>query len=447
MKNPRTRFLAVTAMVLLLSFLPVKAWAAEKILTVGEGETADYPTIQAAIDHLAECGGDRTGWTIRVEKGEYDRFTVPYTAKSGISGLTIVGESREGVTVKVLGDEKFGLDDNGGINVFGTGVTLKNLTVKAGTSKGGWSASAISTHNGKSGGAGVTLSVENCTLIGPGVGVGALYGVFWDGTAVHVTDCEIRGFSNAIEFMNDGYNIPAGEACRLSGNTITDCSFAIHGYMSGGGGGGTLEIVNNIITGSRNLRAKVIAQDNKSDSFTVRVSGNTLQNALIGVVNLQDEGDKNDILRENTFGENTFYVEAIEPGTIEYYTTYQAPTNAEGHWALGRTEGWEEYNPGVELAVIEKAVEDANKAHAKTLSVTGVDGALIRTFTYLKDLIYWVTDTTPPPGPDPWPGGDPDPQPEPNPATGGRDLTAAAGVLAAVSLLGMAAARKRWSLL
>ncbi len=443
MKNPKTRLLAVTAAALLLAFLPVKTWAAEKTLTVGAGETADFASIQAAIDHLAGCEGDRTGWTIRVENGEYDRFTVPYTGQSGISGLTIEGESRQGVTVKVLGDEKFGLDDNGGINVFGTGVTLKNLTVKAGTAKGGWSASAISTHNGYSGGAGVTLSVENCTVIGPGVGAGALYGVFWDGTALHVTDCEIRGFSNAIEFMNDNYNIPVGDTCRLSGNIITDCSFAIHGYMGGGGGGGTLEIANNTVTGTKELRAKVIAQDNTGDSFTVKVSGNTLQNALIGVVNLQDEGDKNNILRENTFGENTFYVEAIEPGTIEYYTTYHAPPNAAGHWALGRTEGWEEYNPGVELSVIEKAVEDANKAHAKTLSITGAEGTLIKTFTYLKDVIYWVTDTTPPPGPDPWPGWDPDPEPELNPATGGRDMTAAASVLAAVSLLGMAAARKR----
>lgn len=332
--NRTLRLFAMLALLVALCISCTAAMAEEKTLTVGETET--YKTIQAAIDFIAEQP-DSTGWTINVKAGEYDRFTVPHWSKSKIADLTIAGENKSDVVIRVL-DEAYtesDLIDNGGINIYGTNVTLKNMTIKAGTFKQAWDDSAISTNHGQNGGKDVSLTVQNCTLIGPGIGKGATYGIFWACSGMNVMNCTISGFANAIEFMNDGYHIPAGETYYFTNNTITGSSFAIHGYMGGGNGGGRFLIADNKITGTDNLRSKIITQDNATKSFVVDMKNNRLENALIGTVNLHDNGDiVSDIFAFNTFGKNCFYVDAIEPGTIEFYTTYYAPDDQYGEWRL-----------------------------------------------------------------------------------------------------------------
>lgn len=201
---------------------------AAKTVIVNAGaaeESAEFKTIQAAIDSIAGKE-DKTGWIISVKNGEYDRFTVP----KGISALTIQGESRDGVVVKTLmNTERASQWDNGGINIHGSNVTLKTMTVLAGSSTVAWADAAISTHHGASGGKGVSLTVEGCTVTGEN----AKYGIFWDCDRVEVMSCTISGFSNAIEYMCDNFSIPAGETYKMTGNTIMGCGFAIHGYMGG----------------------------------------------------------------------------------------------------------------------------------------------------------------------------------------------------------------------
>lgn len=374
-------------LVISLGMIPMAAFAAggnTKVLTVGVGER--YKTIQQAINAVAE-ENDSTGWTITVKNGNYDRFTV----NKPVSNLTIEGESRENVVVNVLNsDERFAPYDNGGINIWASDITLKNMTVVAGESKMAWGDAAISTNHSYSGGSGNSLTVDSCTVKGPGINKGAMYGVFWNCNRVEVMNSDISGFSNAIEFMLDNYSIPTGQIYHMTGNNISDCSFAIHGYMGGNSGAGILDINNNVITGSDGLRAKVIVQDNGSNSLAVNIHNNSLKNVVVGTVNLQDEGDKNDVLAENTMGTGCFYVDAIEPGTIEFYTNYQAPKDAYGHWELRNPEGLDH------LDVIKESIVEANKAGSHTLSITGIpDGDLIKTFTWFKDCIYWVTDPAP----------------------------------------------------
>lgn len=95
-------------------------------------------------------------------------------------------------------------------------------------------------------------------------------------------------------------------------------------------------------------------------------------------------------------GVNSFYVEAVEPGTIEFYATYHAPENSEGCW---RVTGIEDFgidaglNPDGSKAKIEELVDAANESGSRTLSITGIDeNNLIKTFTYFKDGIYWDSD-------------------------------------------------------
>lgn len=376
----------------------VSALADAKTLTVAADGTGDYTTIQAAIDAVA-AQADATGWTINVKAGTYERFTVPYSPD--LTGLTISGENKESVIINVLNESnKTEYNDNGGINIWNKNVTLKNMTVKAGTDKVAWNAAAISTAHWQSSTAGVSLTVENCVLEGPGIASDrARYGIFWACSELNVRNCTISGFANAIEYMNDGYNIPAGKTFEITGNTITGSSFAIHGYMGGGNGGGTLLIANNTITGTDALRSKVIAQDNVANSFVVNVKSNNLTNAVVGMVNLQDAGDKNDILKENNFGKNCFYVEAIEPGTIDFYTTYYSASGQYGHWKLTGLEDFDVdwgKNPENSTQYIQAAVDKANAEHSTKLSITGIDKEnLIKTFTWFKDGIYWVTEDAP----------------------------------------------------
>ena len=210
-------------------------------------------------------------------------------------------------------------------------------------------------------------------------------------------NCKISGFKQAVEFFGDNFVVPES-GNMVSGNTVRDCSFAIHGYFGGGSDGGVLSFKNNKVTGTDDLRAKVVIQD-LSNTGAVRadISGNTFVNALVGLVNLRENGKTiSPVLTSNEMGVNSFYVEAVEPGTIEFYATYHAPENSEGCW---RVTGIEDFgidaglNPDGSKAKIEELVDAANESGSRTLSITGIDeNNLIKTFTYFKDGIYWDSD-------------------------------------------------------
>lgn len=396
----------LVGMVLLLFPVIGSAEGEGKTLIVDDdGGTGRYTTIQEAIDYIAGLSeSDRAGWTITVKAGTYDRFTVPF----GLTNLTIQGESKTGVIVNTLNkvpdsttDDPW---DNYGINVHGTNVTLKNMTIQAGdvdySSKG--LAAAVSTHHGASGGAGVSLTVEDCIL--DGTNAKALYGILWDCDRVEVKNCRIYGFSNAIEFMCDNYSIPDNKMYSITGNTITNCSYAIHGYMGGGKGGGTLEISSNTISGTDARRAKVIVQQNKPGTLKADIKNNQFENVVIGTVNLREEGETvSNPLTSNTLGKNCFYVDAIEPGTIDFYSHYQAPAGEKGSWKLTGLEDFEVdwgKNPEGTLDYIKKKVAEANAAGENTLHLTGIDkDKLVRTFTWFKDGIYWETEKSAAPTP------------------------------------------------
>ena len=386
----------VWALLLLCMLLSFAAASAEytvsgKTIAVSGGGNA----IQDAIDYI-QTQSDRSGWTITVANGTYKRFTIPHYNSSKIEGLTIEGASESGVVVNVLNESysTSNLIDNGGINVYGKNVTLRNMTIQAGTVKQSWDDAAISTNNGMAGGANVSVSIENCTITGPGINSGAAYGIFWACERVEVKDCTISGFANCIEYMNDNFNVPAGETYEFTGNTISDCSFAFHGYMGGGNGGGTLLFADNYVVGTPTQYAKVIAQDNTTNSFIVDIRDNMFENVLIGLVNLQDSGDKvSDVIGSNSFTINSCYIEAIEPGNIDFYTVFEVPEYRLGYWALTGKEDFDVdwgKNPDGSTAYIQQMIDEANRNGSNRLALTGIDpDNLVKTFTWFKDGIYW----------------------------------------------------------
>lgn len=397
----RALCMLLSALLLLWAF-PAAAHAESdpaKTVTVGAEET--FQTIQDAVDHIA-AQEDKTDWTIAVGEGTYDRFTVP----PGLNGLTVEGASQSGVVVDTLQDTaRSDQWDNGGINVHSGDVTLKSMTVRADSSTTSWCDAAISTHHGAYGGSGVSLTVDDCALAGDN----AKFGIFWDCDRVEVKNCTISGFSNAIEIMCDNYSIPEGKTFQMTGNTISDCSFAIHGYQGGGNGAGVLEISGNSISGSDALRAKVIAQQNAPGTFKVDVRDNCFENTVVGLVNLSGPGESlSDPLTANTLGKNCFCVEAVEPGTIEFYSTYRAPGDDSGYWVLTGIDDldvdWGK-NPDGSTAYIQDVIDKANAEGSHTLSLTGIDEEnLIKTFTWFKDAVYWVSvEETPNPDLEPTP--------------------------------------------
>ena len=385
----RKRVLSVLMTLCMVLSLVTPALAAEetegKTLTVDMAATGDgaYTTIQEAIDYI-NGQSDKTGWTIKVEAGTYERFNIPHS----LNGLTITGVDKDSVIVETLNTAiDNGLSDSGGINAFGENTTLENLTIRAGNVTQPQFAAAISSHDGAVGGANVSLTVKNCVIIGSGIGDGILF----DCRTFNVLNCTISNFEQAIEFYGDNWIVPE-EGIEVTGNTISNCSFALHGYYGGTGNAGTLTVANNMVTGSDSLRSKIVIQDQtNTGAIKVDIKENTLNNAVVGLVNLRETGETvSSVLTANAFGNGSFYVEAIEPGTIEFYSTYQAPTNADGYWKLtGNGADWTKE----EQRHIQNLVDAANASGSKTLSISGIEpDQLIKTFTWFKDALYWVTN-------------------------------------------------------
>ena len=351
-----------------------------------------YGTIQAAIFAIAQ-ESDKTGWTIEVEEGAYERFTV----LDGMDHLTVRGKGTVEIAVcnnsaapaPVTG----AYPDTAGVSIrYACGVTLEGLTLKAGTQANPWYASAVSNYT-ESGNKGDNLTVKNCVFEGTGDKTGVFINT--GTTKFAVEGCRFQGWKEAISMYGDGTVL---KGAAVTGNSFQNCAFAIHGYYGGqgGGNGGTLTFANNSVAGTDDTRCKIVFQDQiNTGAFKVNVVNNALENAVVGLVNLRENGETiSDVLKANTFGVNSFYVEAIEPGTLAFYTAYYAP-EGKGYWQLTGKEDFEVdwgKNPDGSTALIQQKIEEANANNDHALYLTGIDkNNLIKTFTWFKDGIYWVT--------------------------------------------------------
>ena len=66
--------------------------------------------------------GNKDGWTIKIKSGTYDRFTIPADFKN----ITVEGEKNSVIQV-MNASVADNLSDAGGINAFGSNITLKGL--------------------------------------------------------------------------------------------------------------------------------------------------------------------------------------------------------------------------------------------------------------------------------------------------------------------------------
>lgn len=341
--------------------------------TISIADSSDRDAIQKAINYIAEESAVKTGWTITVGSGTYNRFSI-----TNIDDLTIEGADRNSVVVKTLTEAASdGGRDSGGINAFGSNITIRNMTITAGSAESGSFTAAVNNHNGNTGGAKHSLTVDNCTFKGSGVGDAVLI----DAPTFVVTNCEISGFKQAIEFFGDSF---VATGCKVENNVISNCSFALHGYY--GGAGGSMSVISNVITGTEELRCKVVLQDYlNAGALKADIRNNTLTQAVVGLVNMREAGETvSDVLSSNTMNAGSFYVEAVEPGTIDFFTSYKAPENGPGYWQIVNLSD----SPYIDE--INEALKNANSTHDRVLSITGIsEDQLIPTFTKFKDGLYW----------------------------------------------------------
>lgn len=385
-------FIPAMVLILLASLLISGVSAAEPeskaLLVSADGA---YPTIQSAIDHI-DTQEDKEGWTITVSAGAYDRFTV----LGGLNGLTVQAAENETVTVRVCDNSappvKVGgaFPDTAGVSIRNAvGVTLKGLTFEMGGQTAPWYAAAVSNYS-ETNQRGDDFTVTGCKFMGtaPNIGVFVNTGT----TKFKVTDSLFVGMKEAVGMYGDGTLM--GEA-MVTGNTFADCSFAIHGYYGGTGEAGVLTFAHNVVTGGDTC-CKIVIQDQlNTGAIRADVRDNRLTNAIVGLVNLREEGETvSPVMDSNEFKENSFYVEAVEPGTFSFYTSFRAPDGL-GYWSLTGKEDFDVdwgKNPDGSTAKIEELIAAANAAGSHELNITGVDEEnLIKTFTWFKDGIYWVS--------------------------------------------------------
>ncbi len=417
-KKLRGFMAVILALVMCIAMLPTAAFAAEadKTLTVDASATEavgeTYTTIQDAINYinsLADDDGTEDGWTITVAAGDYARFTV----LNGVDDLTVQAAEGATVTISTMDGSTNPATVSGacpetdGVSIRNAqNVTLEGLTFTMGTTKTSWVAAAVSNYTEQTQ-KGDNFTVKNCTFQGSGTG----YAVFVNTgtTKFTVTGCSFDSVYDGIEMFGDG-TLMAGASVTY--NTFTNSAFAMHGYYGGTGDAGTLTFAYNTVTGTSDLRCKVVVQDqNNTGALKVDVHDNTFTYGLVGLVNLQEDGETvSDVLSSNTFDDGSFYVEAVEPGSVTVtYASYQAPSDDTGYWVLTGIENSSliSYNSAVDadiLEAIQDAIDAANATGSHTLNITSVDvdedgevdeDELIRTFTWCKDAIYWVSGTMP----------------------------------------------------
>lgn len=424
------RFLSgFVALIMVLSLLPTSVFAFEadnaaKTITVTD-EADTVNEIQEAINYINEQE-DKTGWTINIESGTYNRFVVV----NELDGLTIQAAEDADVTVETLNGEALegftfggGAPDMGGIQLLhANDVTLRGLNIVVvdnAANKTSHMSAGISNHSQMIEFAD-NFTIEDCHFTGTndmsGQGNGNVAISIGSFESFTITNCTFEGFEEAIRGQSDNANVSNAVIDR---NQFINCNFAVHEYAgeSDASSQGKYSFTNNTVTGTPELYNKAYFEDLYQDAnrvecngYTIVIENNTFTNAIVGLVNLEDNnGSYEDVYEDganNTFGDNTFVVSGNKvSGQIEMHANYVAPEDSNGYWKWTGKENLEGGgNPSDAAERVQEAIDKANAEGSKTLTF-GVDNPddFLLTFTWFKDAVYWVSgDKTSYPGLEKW---------------------------------------------
>ena len=333
------------AVAMAFSLLPVTVFAAEDtpvapttiyVSTNGMdnadgSENAHFKTIQEAISYIEGQQKEGTEWIISVAEGTYSRFLVPH----GVSNITIQGTG-DSTIITTLNNSELSVSeadkhnsDGQGIIVWGANITLKNLKITSDTQKNDtWYASAVGTQDGMWGSAqeaSTPVILDNCTFVGKGVG----YAFMPQREAFTVQNCRFENYEQAIYFACDNYS---ANDCKIIGNTIKDCIYAIHGYYGASEATKVMELANNTVIGTAN-RFSVIAvlDQNNTGAVKLNIHDNQFSYAIVGGINQRTTGHDaatsrmSDVMDKNNMKDHSFVVDAYWYSATDYGTMFYAP--------------------------------------------------------------------------------------------------------------------------
>ena len=333
------------AVAMAFSLLPVTVFAAEDtpvapttiyVSTNGMdnadgSENAPFKTIQEAISYIEGQQKEGTEWIISVAEGTYSRFLVPH----GVSNITIQGTG-DSTIITTLNNSELSVSeadkhnsDGQGIIVWGANITLKNLKITSDTQKNDtWYASAVGTQDGMWGSAqeaSTPVILDNCTFVGKGVG----YAFMPQREAFTVQNCRFENYEQAIYFACDNYS---ANDCKIIGNTIKDCIYAIHGYYGASEATKVMELANNTVIGTAN-RFSVIAvlDQNNTGAVKLNIHDNQFSYAIVGGINQRTTGHDaatsrmSDVMDKNNMKDHSFVVDAYRYSATDYGTMFYAP--------------------------------------------------------------------------------------------------------------------------
>ena len=336
---------ALLTCVMLFSLLPATALAEDledpqgsvessESITVDsekdEVEGESYKTIQSAINYITkqqqEKSTETTNWVVDVQAGTYNRFLVPH----GVSNITIQGQEDETVITTLDGSE---LDqdvdthtsDGQGIIIWGANITLKDMKITSSTetkeTNGVWYASAVGSQDGMWGSsaeANSPIILDNITFEGDGKG----FAFMPQRSAFAVRNCSINNYAQAIYFANDNYS---ADNCVITGNTITNCVYAIHGYYGKGEAQNAMKISYNTISGTQGRFAVIAVLDqNNTGAVKLDISRNTFSYTIVGGIN-QPAGTMESVMGTNTMKDYSYVADAYWHDPTDYGTTFYAP--------------------------------------------------------------------------------------------------------------------------
>lgn len=382
-------------------------------------EENPYVTIEDALNALADIkisdGAPNpetkdVEYTIMVMPGTYARFEVP----QHMLNVTIQGVSDENgdkPVIQTLMENDtldFGTMDTGGVRVGGAGsITFDNLKFETGTNTDYPFFPA--TIQDQDGNYGITyenepITVQNCEFDGPGKEYKGVYGVAMARNTWSVKDCTFTGYHNAIEMMADNNYVGHVE---VTGNTITDCEFGVHGYY-GMQMAQDMETYDNIFVLENNVfegdssqnwaMINTLSSYNGNSTMKVQVQGNTFASAMMSTLDVLDEYVLVDIEANNTWNEKSYLVDAhyfIDTGetSVKWYSTYSGADDEEGYtrsqWVLS---GDTEYGTEAQREAIKNWLEseDHQWDNPMEVAIPSEDGNGVESFTSAKKFIQRV---------------------------------------------------------
>ena len=285
-------------------------------------ESSPYKTISAAVNSDKVTGGE----TIFIKNGNYSENSVVKITKS----LSIVGESKDGVSLKYTGDAKGNLIES---NTQGISISFTNMTFKDSETTSG---SGIIRFYG---GTPIDVNFTDCTFTNIANKYGALQ--FANTGTVNIEGCTFSDLTSKSSNGATGVYASAGATFNIKDTVFEDLK-----YESTGGQNGAVVFMSNAATtlnmdnvtiqrfsgaansivrstGTVNIKKSKFVDNDVQLSSAGRVGDSLFYIGASGTMTMEQS-----IIANNTVAKNVVYLGSSAKATMNYNNIYNNTFNA-----------------------------------------------------------------------------------------------------------------------